>query len=569
MSLAGAHPIMSCADAQAWEHDYFSGDEAKEWAAMSRAGRAVAAATLEDAREIGGIPEGGRILVLCGKGHNGGDALIALHAMLAARIRATALVLIVPDFSALRPLVRRALEDLWRAHRTAVEFCVVSGPPDGADARCVRDRLSRESFDVCLDGLFGLQFRPPFRAPANWLVPLVNDAARIRLRVAVDLPSGVADASDAQPFRADFTYAAGVVKAPVFSSETRSAVGRVRYLDLGFFSGGRRRKEAGVTEEAAADSLLASAAKEPATASFILTSHVLDPLRESRDAHADKRTFGHLFVVSGSRTMPGAVLMTVESALVSGVGLVTAFVPESLAPAFAARLPEAMWVPMPETLEGGLALEGRGTVVARAARCTALLAGPGLGRDRESLALITELLRAIDVPAVLDGDALQPGVVTAHYPGSEAVKVLTPHAGEFARIAGAKVGDDASLRETATRLRAAIALKGAPTRVCDGGAVYYSPFGGPVLSRGGSGDVLAGLVAGQLAQGASPLEAAARGVVWHGRAADRLAREHGQASARVTELVPHLSAVLQDRVLAGLVDSGPASARPATGERAR
>jgi NAD(P)H-hydrate epimerase len=321
----------------------------------------------------------------------------------------------------------------------------------------------------------------------------------------------------------------------------------VRYLDLGFFARGSRDDDPG--------------------GSFVLTDHVLDPLRALRPATADKRTFGHLFVVSGSRTMPGAVLMAVESALVSGVGLVTAFVPESLAGSFAARVPEAMWVPMPETLDGGLALEGRGSVVARAARCTGLLAGPGLGRDRESLALITEILRAIDVPAVLDGDALQTDIVAAHYPGSESVKVLTPHAGEFERIAP---GED--LRAAVQRLKATIALKGVPTRICVGGvlqptssqALYYSPFGGPVLSRGGSGDVLAGLVAGQLAAGASPLEAAARGVVWHGLAADRLARAQGQTSARVTHLIPHLSAVLQEKTVAGIADPGPASTRPAT-----
>jgi NAD(P)H-hydrate epimerase len=202
---------------------------------------------------------------------------------------------------------------------------------------------------------------------------------------------------------------------------------------------------------------------------------------------------------------------------------------------------------MPETLDGGLALEGRRSVVARAARCTGLLAGPGLGRDRESLTLIAEILRAIDVPAVLDGDALQSDVVTAHYPGSKSVKVLTPHAGEFARIAGDEKNDDASLRATAARLGATIVLKGAPTRVSAGEAIGCNVSGGPVLARGGSGDVLAGLVAGLLAQGTPPLEAAARGVVWHGAAADRLARTAGQTAARVTQLIPHLAAVLQER----------------------
>jgi ADP-dependent NAD(P)H-hydrate dehydratase / NAD(P)H-hydrate epimerase len=535
MPIEAAHPILSCADAQAWEKQLFGGDDTKEWIAMSAAGRALGAAVRRDAQEIGGLPDSARVFVLCGKGHNGGDALIALHGLLDARPQATALVLPVPDFASLRPLTRRAIEELWRAHHARVEF---------VDVRHVLEAPEISgAFDLCLDGLLGMQFRPPLRAPATELIKRVN-AADIRLRVAVDLPSGVGDTSDAQPFRADFTYATGTAKLPLFAAENRASVGRVRYLDLGFFEVGAA--SAAIPSMPGVGRIAAEAAPtlkaDSQAQSFILIDRVLDPLRAVRPAHADKRTFGHLFVVSGSRTMPGAVLMSVESALLSGAGLVTAFVPESLAASFAARLPEAMWVPMPETLDGGLALEGRGSVVARAARCTALLAGPGLGRDRESLALIAEILRAIDVPAVLDGDALQTEIVAAHYPGSAPVRVLTPHAGEYQRIAG-----EEKLPDAAKRLGATIVLKGAPTRVCESGAQYVSTFGGPVLSRGGSGDVLAGIVAGQLAQGVGALESAARGVVWHGLAADRLARAQGQTSARVTQLIPHLAAVLLER----------------------
>jgi len=516
--LPGAHPVLSCAEALAWETALLGGDESREWTAMARAGRALATAVLDDAREVGGIGDDARLLVLCGKGHNGGDALIALRHVLATRSQAAALVLIVPGFFRLRPLVRRAVEDLHREHAARIEWIEVGGAADGGDAARVGQALAGRSFDLCLDGLFGMQFQPPLRAPADWLIKLVNAHRRIRLRVAVDLPSGVGATSDAHPFAADFTYATGIVKLPVLDA---ASAGRLRYLDLGFFEH----------------------ANAPDATEHVLTRHVLAPLGGAREAASDKRTFGHLFVVSGSRTMPGAVMMAVESALRSGVGLVTAFVPESLATACAARLPEAMWEPMPETPAGALALEGRGAVVARAARCTGLLIGPGLGRERESLALVDELLRAIDVPTLLDADALQAELVTARAPGATAPRVLTPHAGELARIAGA---DTSELPALARRLACTLASKGAPTRVSDGRSLYVSPFGGPVLARGGSGDLLAGLIAGQLAQGVDPVEAAARGVVWHGLAADRLARETGQHSARVTDLCAHLGPVLQE-----------------------
>ncbi len=509
---AGAHPVLGCAEARAWEERLLGDDERLARAAMDRAGRALARAVAADLEETGGLPGAARLLVLCGRGHNGGDALLALHALLDARPRASARVLVPGGFRGLRPLVRRALEDLLRAH----------GPRVACEGgRLALAELAHEGFDLCLDGLFGMRFRPPLRGPDRALVDAVNRHPAIRLRAAVDVPSGLGDASDPAPFRADFTYATGIAKAPLFAPENAGAVGRVRHLDLGFFDEAR-----------------------PPAARHVLTAAVLAPLRALRPALVDKRSFGHLFILGGARTMPGAALMAVEAALHAGVGLVTAFVPESVAGAFAARLPEAMWVPMPETPSGGLALEGRASVVARATRCTALLAGPGLGRERESLALVAEVVRAVEAPVVLDADALQPEVVAARAAGLERALVLTPHAGEFARLGGDEPRDDAALLATAGRLGATVVLKGAPTRVGAGGAVFVSPFGGPVLARGGSGDLLAGMIAARLAAGDGPLEGALRGVVWHGRAADRLARVRGQGAVRVTRLIEHLGDAL-------------------------
>jgi NAD(P)H-hydrate epimerase len=233
--------------------------------------------------------------------------------------------------------------------------------------------------------------------------------------------------------------------------------------------------------------------------------------------------------------------MTTLAALRSGAGLVTAFVPESLVPAFAARAPEAMWVGWPETPSGGLALEGRHLLNAKLVRATALVIGPGLGRDAETLALAADLVKASATPLVIDADALQSEIVRA----GKAPRVLTPHAGEFARIA-----KNAELGTFAKKAGATVVLKGSPTRVAGGdGAVYHSFFGGPVLARGGSGDVLAGLIGGLLAQAPSePLLAAARGVVWHGLAADALARMHGQVSVQTTQLLDFLPTVLRESV---------------------
>jgi NAD(P)H-hydrate epimerase len=357
-------------------------------------------------------------------------------------------------------------------------------------------------YDLGLDGVFGFQFRPPVSPAVSALLARVN-ALPVRLRAAVDLPSG-------GKFQADFTYATGSVKTPVLDEKN---AGRLRYLDLGFFTGTERGIER------------------------VFTPGVLGPLAGLRPPWNDKRSQGHLLVLAGSRSYPGAALMAVLAALRSGAGLVTAFVPESLAPVFAARAPEAMWVGWPETPEGGLALEGRQLLQSKLARATALVMGPGLGREAETMALVRDIVSTVQLPVLLDADALQPEIVKA----AKTPLVLTPHAGEFARIAG-----KTELRAFARKYRAVVALKGPITRVSDGTEVYHSFFGGPVLARGGSGDLLAGLTGGLLAQTPQDrLLAAARGVVWHGLAADHLARAFGQTAVQTTQLLDFLPAALR------------------------
>lgn len=497
--IAASHPILTCAQAGQVETALFAGDEAREWPAMQQAGRAVASAVLADFQELGGFPARGRLLVLIGKGHNGGDALLAAAEILARYPHARADLVFVFGERPLRPLAAQAYRALAQA---------------AGDRVAVRTGPWAEAYDLGLDGVFGFQFRPPASPAVAALFRRVN-AHPIRLRAAVDLPS-------ADLFRADFTYATGIVKEPLLAG---SNAGRGRYLDLGFFpvvSPGRER---------------------------VLLRSLLAPLAGLRPPHHDKRTQGHLLVLGGSRSYPGAVLMTVLAALRSGTGLVTAFVPESLAPAFAARAPEAMWVGWPETPDGSLALEGRHLLQEKLARANAVVIGPGLGREAETLALAADVAKTVSLPVLLDADALQPEIVRARH----GPLVLTPHAGEFARIASPRNGaakapeGSGALRKFCGKTDATVVLKGPVTRVGHGALVYHSFFGGPVLARGGSGDLLAGLVGGLLAQTpADPVLAASRGVVWHGIAADLLARKFGQTAVQTTQLLDFLSAALRE-----------------------
>lgn len=507
-------PALSCVAAHELEKRLLGDDERAERSAMQAAGAAIAAAVLVDFAELGDFPAHARLLVLAGKGHNGGDALIAARHILERFPKAIADVVFVFGERTLRPLAAQAWRELQQAGHARVNAAKASDlgePSHGTPA-----------YDVCVDGIFGFQFRPPADARVTEFIAMIN-RLQIRLRAAVDLPS-------ADLFAADFTYATGSVKEPVLSSER---AGRLRYLDLGFFG------PLGTMAEREAAGAVPARAPSDDTADRVLTLSVLEPLRRLRSARSDKRSYGHVFIIGGSRGFPGAVLMCASAAVRSGAGLVTVFAPESLVPSFAARLPEAIWVGWPETPSGSLALEGEHLLRERAERADALVIGPGIGREPETLALVQAVVAAAGIPVVIDADALQPDIVRA----GGAPRVVTPHAGEFKRIAG-----DASLPSFAADPKLTVVLKGTITRICHGGPVYHSLFGGPVLARGGSGDLLAGMIGTQLAQSPDePVAAAARAVTWHGHAADLLARAEGQVAVATTQLLEYLGPALRRR----------------------
>jgi NAD(P)H-hydrate epimerase len=337
----------------------------------------------------------------------------------------------------------------------------------------------------------------------------------------VDLPSGLAEIENAKTvFRADFTYCTGIVKTLVIAPANGAFAGRLRYLDLGFFASASA--VAGLGEPG-------PGSPTPATPRVLLPS-LLQPLGALRPAQSDKRTYGHLIVVGGSRSYPGAVLMTVQAALRSGVGLLTACVPASLVPEYAAKFPEAMWVGFAEGEDGGLSPASVDLIVEKASRATALVIGPGLGAARETLGAVEAILQHTQNPVLLDADAIRPEIVRA---AAGRRLIATPHAGEWQRVSAVWPND------------AVLVTKGSPTRVVAGGASYFSFFGGPVLARGGSGDLLAGLIGGLLAQSSGDLLlAATRGVVWHGLAADLLARDKGQVAVQTTQLLDFLQPAL-------------------------
>lgn len=537
-TLSFVFPVLSCQQAGAFESAVLN-DEAvgvSAWSAMKRAGQGIARLVIEDYSELRPPPEHLRILALIGKGNNGGDALIACGQLLADYPRARVDLIFASPVDDLKPLAARALQQLEgrvQAHPISAE----------SDASSLTELLSsiagKEGLHICIDGLLGMSFKPPVRQPLAALIQAVNAFEAIDLRAAVDLPSGKGDApaapaASAAPdlavsFRADFTYATGIAKKPIFAGI--ADCGRVRYIDLGFFDNPQAAELYG---------------KES-----ILTESVLDPLRRLRPASVDKREFGHLFIVGGSAYMPGALLMSVQAAVRSGVGLVTAFAPASVASALAAQVPEAMWIPWPESGNGTLSPRAMPLLMDRISQASAVLVGPGMGKDRYAELVAQEIVQKVELPVLLDADALRARVVEmaqkrrSHF-GSV---VITPHMGEFMRVAKFAEANYTveALLDFSSSYQVITVLKGPNTRICDGKTVIYNTAGGPVLSRGGSGDLLCGLIGGMIAQNNVCVPTAvARGVMLHGLAAQRLARAKGQVAVHTTQLLDYLPEVLRN-----------------------
>jgi ADP-dependent NAD(P)H-hydrate dehydratase / NAD(P)H-hydrate epimerase len=496
MSSSARLPVLSCAEAAAAEAAFLGGDAALSWKLMNLAARGVA----EEALSLLGRKPG-RILVLAGKGNNGADAFLA--AVHCAR-PGTEIVAVFAEGGPARAQAQRA----WAARKKGVRIGVVAA----ANLR----QLADFEFDLIFDGILGQGFRAPLSAELRAFLR-ATDALR-GLRIAVDLPSGLGDDATGPAFRADLTVSIGCLKRPLLAPKSARFVGRLRVLDIGL--------PLGETEEAC------------------VTATSLAPLRRPRRAHSDKRHQGRLLVVGGSDRMPGAVLMNTAAALRSGAALVTTCLPESVRAKAAVAYPEAMWRGLSTARDGGIEGSNLKEIRSLLTDKDALLIGSGMGE--KAAKVIGTIVARCAADLVLDADALRPAVIVASK--RTPVRVLLPHAGEFKRLSG-RDASVAAARAYARKTKTIVVLKGPVTCVTDGVRSLHIPFGGPVLARGGSGDLLAGIVASVLSRrhelGLTPLDAVVLATTWHARAADWLRETHGEEAVRTTDLLAGLSPVLR------------------------
>jgi ADP-dependent NAD(P)H-hydrate dehydratase / NAD(P)H-hydrate epimerase len=400
-------------------------------------------------------------------------------------------------------------EELMRRYPDARRIAVYAGDgANGGDGRIAAELLRaqggevvEERPDVVIDALLGTGLKGAPRDETSRLIEQINEAGAPV--VAVDIPSGV-NASTGEvagaAVRADVTVTMHGPKVGLAIAPGRFHAGEVVVADIGL--------------------------EEAETGHRLVTPEILAevPRRSPRD---NKYTAGHVLVVGGSRGMTGAAALAARAAFRADVGYVTIAAPAESLPVLETLVLEAVKSPLEDVFEA-------------AGRAKALAIGPGLGRSEEVQALVRRLLTEVEVPAVVDADALfelEPG----EWP---APRVLTPHEGELARLLGRESSDVAahrlaSVREAAERFGSVVVLKGKDSLIAEPGrGVLVSALGLPSLSTAGTGDVLTGIAAAFLAKGMEPQRAAAAACAAQQLASHEAAQRYGLVASDVIEALP-------------------------------
>jgi NAD(P)H-hydrate epimerase len=471
---------------------------------------------------------GKRVVVVCGKGNNGGDGFVVARRLRAAG--ALVRVLLVGRRAEVRGDAAAALAR-WRGR---VEEIHDDGEP-GALARAL------ERADAVVDALLGTGLTGPARGPVAAAIETVNRAGRAGVPVfALDLPSGLGGDQGAllgPTVRAARTITFAGLKRGLLLHPAAAHAGPIAIVDIGVPADEVRR---GITtwRIEASDARAAFPPREP-------------------DAH--KGRFGHLLIVAGSLGKTGAAALAGRAALRSGVGLCTIAAPASQQPVIAAQAPEYMTEALPETGAQNLSLKARERVLELARRMDAVALGPGLSLDPETQELARALVLELDRPLVVDADGLS--ALAGHLDllrRAAGPRALTPHPGEMARMLGVEVSAVQADRIEVARAfgrdhGTALALKGAGTVIASpDGRVAINPTGNPGMAKGGSGDVLTGITGALLAQGQSPAAALEAGCYLHGRAGDLAAAERGEVAMIASDIIESLPAALRE------LTSGPA-----------
>jgi NAD(P)H-hydrate epimerase len=471
----------------------------------------------EAARAVTEMAPAGPVRAVCGKGNNGGDGLVVTRLLRERGIPAEALLLWPAD--ELSGDARANHERLVSGGGSAVE--VGAGRLDEALAGSA----------LVVDAILGTGFEGSPRAPVDAAIGAINGAGCPV--VAVDVPSGV-NATTGEAVgpcvRAQATVTFHGAKVGLWISPGKQHAGRVEVAGIGVPAAGR---------------------PEPPSAGLI-AREVLEGVPR-RTAASNKFSAGTVLVVGGSTGLTGAACLACEGAMRAGAGWVRAAVPASLNPVFEVKLTEVMTVPAADR-EGRLVPEAAAAVHEAAERADAVVLGPGIGRDGGTVALAADLIARLERPLVVDADGLYAlaRVGLDRVASRAAPTVLTPHAGELARLLGVESAQVSARRlasagEAADLAGATVVLKGDDTLVVEPSSAGLGVSEGdcPGLATAGTGDVLSGVIAAFLAKGLGPFAAACAGVRAHADAGRAAAERLGADSVVAGDVVAALPGAIR------------------------
>jgi NAD(P)H-hydrate epimerase len=512
--------------------------------------RAASAAVAAFAQEQ--FPAAKRVTVLCGRGNNGGDGLMAARLLALAGLEVTTLLLGAPDgLAGDAAEAWRELKSLEDEPKCGTE-CGRSLVHVIETAKDLARHTEALEADLILDAVVGTGFKPPLKglalAALEWIkatsTPVLAPPVLAPPILAVDLPSG---------WPADET--AATVPGPVFPADAVITFTAPKPAHV--FGHLTRHWEQPVVVAPIGspdEAMLTTQGLHWAGSALSLT-------QARRPAAANKGSFGHVLVVGGTLGTAGgksgAPAIAALGALRAGAGLVTAAIPAPALPLVAAIAPELMTWPLAATAEGSISAENLSPkfLSTLTAGKTVLVIGPGLGQGAETAELVAGVLLATKIPAVLDADALN---ILAARPEllaklSEMAKagrtlVLTPHPGEMARLTGLTVAEVQAnrldvARGFAQRTGFTLALKGARTLIAHpDGRVAVNTTGNPGLAKGGTGDLLTGMMAGLLAQHPGEQARAVEAAVYlHGLAADLAVHQADEHTLLATDSLRQLA----------------------------
>lgn len=485
---------------------------------MENAGQAV----LRAMRDHWGPLEDRAVGVLCGPGNNGGDGLVAARLLKQGKV--SVVVVLLGDEAGLSEATSH---NYRKAKAAKVPILPLVGPEDLAPVR-----TALEECDLFVDALFGTGLSRPLEGQARELVRCVKGMGKPV--VAVDIPSGLSADSGSplgEVLPAELTVTFGLAKVGFFTPVGASFTGKVVVDPIGF-----------------PEALL----EDPAL------RHALTSEREAAaslpvyDENTHKGTRGRVLVVAGATGLTGAAALCAYGAQRIGAGLVTVACPQSLIPILASKLTEPMTAPVPEVEGGFFSIRAAGRILYLATNVNSVVIGPGIGRHRETGQLLREVLTKLTVPMVVDADALyllgnQADLLKA----VRAPVIVTPHPGEAAWLLRTTIQEVEQNRvkvakQIAESYNVVAVLKGRFTVIAGPkGEVRINPTGNRGLATAGTGDVLAGIIGGLLAQRLSPLDAAVTGVFIHGLAGEKASRRLGPDGLLAGDLLPILPRLLK------------------------